>query len=94
MEVLVGYLLVVGWVSQIIVAGILASNKNRSVTGWCLLTVLFGAWMVGILLALKPLPGASVAAQSGGQSETNPAVGAVFSPATDAQRRRMFSGEY
>lgn len=39
----------------VIVSGIVANNKNRSVTGWCIGTLLFMP-IILILLVLKPVP--------------------------------------
>lgn len=38
-----------------IIAGIVASNKNRSAVGWFFLTILLPL-LLFVLLALKPLP--------------------------------------
>ena len=49
------------WIVLAIVAGIVASNKNRSVAGWVLLSLLVAPLTLLILLALKPLPAEQVA---------------------------------
>jgi len=43
------------WIVAGIVAGIIASNKNRSAVGWFFLTILLTPLCVFIVMALKPL---------------------------------------
>lgn len=43
------------WITCVILCGILASNRNRSVFLWSFAGLLFGPFAVVIVLALKPL---------------------------------------
>jgi len=43
------------WIVAVLCAGVIASNKNRSAIGWCLITVFFPIAIL-ILLCLQQVP--------------------------------------
>ena len=53
---MVGFSFIVVWAILAIVAGVIASNKNRSVVGWVLLSAFLTPLTMLVLIALKPIP--------------------------------------
>lgn len=66
-------LIFVVWLTIVILCGIVASNRHRSVGGWVLLGALFSLPAFLVLLALKPRdPNAALPAWNPPQSDRAP----------------------